>query len=101
MASYSLSDQAQEDLVDIFEEGVVSFGFLHAVRYHDRLEYTLELLASAPGMARLRTEFGRPLRIHPVGSHIIVYASADDGSVHIVRVRHAREDWASDPVSVD
>ena len=85
----------------IYKQSVDLFGVAQAERYRHQLERAFGIVLSNPKLARLRTEFGRPLRIHPVGSHIIVYASADDGSVHIVRVRHAREDWASDPVSVD
>ena len=97
----SFSQEAEEDLVAIYKQSVDLFGVAQAERYRHQLERAFGIVLSNPKLARLRTEFGRPLRIHPVGSHIIVYASADDGSVHIVRVRHAREDWASDPVSVD
>jgi toxin ParE1/3/4 len=97
VASYSVSRQAEEDLIDIFEDGVVHFGLAHAIRYHSRLERMFELLASSPRMSRLRRELANPVRIHPVGAHVIVYTADDDGAVRIVRIRYGREDWAGDP----
>jgi toxin ParE1/3/4 len=99
VASYSVSQQAEDDLIDIFEEGVVGFGLDHAIRYHDRLERTFEMLASAPMIARLRHELAKPVRIHPYGAHVIVYSIRGDGVIEIIRVRHGREDWAGDPAA--
>lgn len=69
------------------------FGLAQAERYHARLQRTFELLADNPEMARERPELSPPARIHPCGSHIVIYVVHDDG-VLIVRVRHGREDWA-------
>ena len=99
MASFKVSQQAEEDLADIFEAGVINFGFDHAVRYHDRLERTFALLASAPRLARLRVEFDPPIRVHPVGAHVIVYSVRGDGLIEIIRVRHGREDRSTDPAA--
>jgi toxin ParE1/3/4 len=37
------------------------------------------------------------VRVHPCGSHIIIYTVNKAGGVLIVRVRHGREDWADPP----
>ena len=97
MASFKVSQQAEEDLADIFEAGVVNFGFDTAVRYHDRLERIFELLVSAPQIARLRIEYDPPVRVYPVGAHIVVYSVQPGGTIEIIRVRHGREDWTADP----
>lgn len=97
MASFKVSQQAEEDLSDIFEAGVVNFGFNHAVRYHDRPERIFALLVSAPQIARLRTEYDPPIRVYPVAAHIVVYSVQPDGLIEIIRIRHGREDWSANP----
>jgi toxin ParE1/3/4 len=57
----------------------------------------LTLLADSPNLARERTELSPPARIHPAGSHVVVYTIENDGSILIARVRHGREDWAGSP----
>ncbi|MFO1105975.1 MAG: type II toxin-antitoxin system RelE/ParE family toxin [Amaricoccus sp.] len=91
---YRLSRAAASDLRALYAEGIERFGPPHADRYLDRLENSLDLLALNPGMARERAELSPPARIHPVGSHIIVYVAQVDG-ILVVRIRHAREDWAA------
>ncbi len=51
------------------------------------------VIAASPQIARERNELSPPARIHPCGSHVIVYVTEPDGDVLVVRVRHAREDW--------
>jgi toxin ParE1/3/4 len=91
--SYRLTRKAAADLRRIFTEGMTLFGSAQAERYHARLRRTFDLLAANPEMARERTELSPPARVHPCGSHIIVYVVAEDGAVLVVRVRHGREDW--------
>ena len=94
--SYRLSRAADVDLVRIYAEGFVQFGPNQADAYNDRLFAAFDLIASNPAIARERTEYEPPVRIHPVGAHVVIYVETDDG-VLIVRVRHGREDWLSDP----
>jgi len=56
----------------------------------------LELLVEAPGIARERIEFTPTVRIHPFRSHIIIFRD-EDTYLDVIRIRHSREDWASDP----
>lgn len=55
----------------------------------------LETLAERPEIARERRELNPPVRIHPVASHLVVYRIESD-HLDIIRIRHAREDWADD-----
>lgn len=73
------------------------FGLAQAERYHARLQRAFDLLAANPTMARERSELSPPVRIHPCGSHIILYIVVADSDVLIVRVRHGREDWVEAP----
>lgn len=96
--AYRLSRAAKEDVIAIYVDGVAAFGIDQAEAYHARLERVFETLAANPRIARERTEITPPVRVHPYGSHLIVYVVEPDDSVLVVRVRHAREDWISDPL---
>ena len=56
---------------------------------------TVAFLADFPRAARLRQEVDPPVRAHPYRSHLIVYAIEEDG-IAVLRIRHGREDWATD-----
>lgn len=95
--SYRLTRRAAADVIAIHCHGAARFGTAQADAYHDRLERAFALLAIHPYLARERTELVPPVRVHPVGAHVIVYRVEADGAVLIVRVRHGHEDWQSDP----
>ncbi len=73
------------------------FGVKQAEAYHVDLEATFRFLSDYPRAARLRTEISPPVRVHPFKAHLVVYEVSDDG-ILILRVRHGREDWVSDPL---
>ena len=93
---FSLSVEAEEDIVSIAEQGVRAFGFPVAERYHHELFVLLELIAANPRMARERHEISPPVRIHPFKAHLVVYRINDDGSIFVIRIRHGHEDWIGD-----
>lgn len=94
---FRLAQAADEDVIGIFYSGLVQFGLEQADRYHDALFDVFDLIADNPRMGRERTELTPPVRVHPFRSHIILYV-IEGSDVLIVRVRHAHEDWISDPV---
>lgn len=96
--AYELSVKAEEDIINIYREGTLLFGTEQAERYHVEMERIFEFLADTPKAARERTEITPPVRIHPYGSHMIVYLIDELGAVLILRVRHGREDWAKMPL---
>ena len=96
--TWRLSEAAEEDLIGIWLTGADRYGPAQADRYQDGLEATFELLGQFPELARERAELTPPLRVHPFGSHMILYLVRSDGSVFVVRVRHQREDWVSEPL---
>ena len=95
--AYRLSRKAEDDLVEIYIDGVRNFGDAQAAKYHAELASTFEILAANPELARERSEITPPVRIYPHGSHIIVYLLDDRQDVLIIRVRHSREDWVGKP----
>lgn len=92
-----LSVQAEDDIIAIAEQGIVMFGSEQAKRYHAELINTLDLIANSQQMAREREEISPPVRIHLFKAHLIVYQIQEDGSVFVIRIRHAFEDWISNP----
>lgn len=97
MTRYRLTRRAEDDIISIYLEGARLFGLPQAERYHGELERVFRMLSENPRVARERPELSPAVRIHPHGAHVIIYLADDDGGVLIVRVRHAREDWARDP----
>ncbi|WCK69168.1 type II toxin-antitoxin system RelE/ParE family toxin [Agrobacterium tumefaciens] len=93
---FSLSVQAEEDIISIAEEGIRIFGALVARQYHDELFALLALIATNPRIARERHEISPPVRIHPFKAHPVVYRIIEDGSVFVIRIRNGHEDWAGD-----
>ncbi len=47
-----------------------------------------------PEIARERTEFHPPVRLHPHQAHLIVY-QLEDKHLLIIRVLHRRTDWTT------
>ena len=93
--AFTLSQQAEQDLIDIFITGAKQFGIAQAKRYHLQFKNTFEFLAAHPQAAPLRTEIEAPVRIHPTGSHLVIYQQMVDSSIFIIRICHSHEDWLS------
>jgi len=91
------TSKAKADLIEIYQTSVETFGMVQAEAYQDQLERAFHLLAANPRLARERTEIAPPVRIHPCGSHVIIYSIEAEGVVLIIRIRHGREDWVTDP----
>ena len=96
--SFYLTNAAEEDITNIISTGASLFGISQAKAYHASLERVFNLIADNPKLAREREELTPVVRIHPFGSHLIVYKIEDNEDVLIIRVRHAREDWQDDPI---
>ncbi|MEQ8747706.1 type II toxin-antitoxin system RelE/ParE family toxin [Pyruvatibacter sp.] len=96
--AYKLTQKAEDDIIAVYLEGYALFGEAQADTYHAALEQVFRFLSDNPRAARERTEINPPVRCHPHGAHIIIYLIEESGDVLILRVRHAREDWDTDPV---
>ncbi|MEX6508282.1 type II toxin-antitoxin system RelE/ParE family toxin [Jiella sp. M17.18] len=94
--SFRLSRRAGIDLRRIYFASARLFGPAQADRYSRRLRRAIELIARNPQLAHERQDLSPPVRVHPCGSHIIIYIIENDADVLILRIRHAREDWAKD-----
>ena len=92
MNRFTLSRLAEEDLIQIYLDGAQSFGQKQAGLYHQLLSQAFHFLADNPLAGPLRTELTPVVRIHPVGTHIVLY-TVRQHDILILRIRHAHEDW--------
>lgn len=91
-----LTQEAEADFRSIYVHSAENFGFLQAEKYLSKLETAFHLLAERPYIARERMEIVPPVRVYPIGSHIIIYLVGEANDVLVVRIRHASEDWLAD-----
>jgi toxin ParE1/3/4 len=96
--SYKFSRKADEDIINVYIDGVRDYGVAQAEKYHARLEYVFQLLSDTPHLARQRDEITPPVRIHPHESHVIIYTLDEENNVLILRVRGGSEDWKNNPI---
>lgn len=88
---FRYSSEALADLVSIIEDGIAKFGAKRSASYVTQLKTSMSLLLENPKMSRLRDDLPRPMRIHPVGAHLIVYEFTENEFV-IVRILPSRSD---------
>jgi toxin ParE1/3/4 len=89
-AGWVIRPAAQADLSEIWRHGATTWGVEQADRYVDGLFAIFDLLADLPELARDRTEFLPPVRIHSSGAHLVIYRLEGQG-VQIIRILHARQ----------
>ncbi len=93
--AFRLSIAAAQDVRDIHTFGAQSFGERQADRYLKTLMKGFEFIGANPKASRERREINPPVRVHVVGSHLIIYA-IDEHAAHILRVMHGHADWQSE-----
>ena len=92
MSTFTLSALAEEDLIQIYVDGATSFGLYQGRRYYRKLFHAFQFLAENPLAGSIRPELRTEIRVHPVGSHIVLYTLRKQ-DILILRIRHAHEDW--------
>jgi toxin ParE1/3/4 len=58
-------------------------------RYRDKLDEALRAIGANPGLGHCTPDLPETHRLHPVGSHVIVYRT-DESGVGVVRILHQR-----------
>jgi toxin ParE1/3/4 len=94
VSTFTLSALAEEDLIQIYVNGATSFGLDQAHSYHRKLIQVFQFLAENPLTGPVRPELKTKIRIHPVGSHIVLYTLRKK-DILILRIRHTHEDWVN------
>ena len=88
----SISREAKRDLFAISRYGALRFGVAQAKAYAQHITQALRAIAHSPKIAADRSGYGRPIRIHPVGSHVIVCELRETSDI-VVRVLHGHRNW--------
>ena len=83
------SVQADEDIIDCYLYGFLNFGKAQAESYEQGLRHTISLIAENPKIARERSGYAKPVRIHHHAKHYIVYRIETE---HILIVRVLRDE---------
>ena len=78
LIAYRLTPTAQNDLEEIWLYTTQRWSMGQADRYTDILEDTFDRLLFMPEMARERSEFEPPVRIHPSAEHLEICAEVGD-----------------------
>jgi toxin ParE1/3/4 len=91
VSRYVVSPEARADLEEASRYGDAAFGVTRTDRDFAELDRVFGLVADFPQLARERTEFDPPVRIHRHGRHYIVYCVMP-GHVRIVRVLREETD---------
>ncbi|MCZ8207155.1 MAG: type II toxin-antitoxin system RelE/ParE family toxin [Aquidulcibacter sp.] len=89
-----LTPQAEHDLENIWTYTATTWSVAQAESYIGHLSNTFDLIAHAPLIARERSEFTPPIRLHRHQSHLIIYRLVDD-SLLIIRVLHMKQNWSA------
>jgi toxin ParE1/3/4 len=90
--AFKLSLAANQDVRDIHTFGALSFGERQADKYLEALIKAFAFVGDNPRASRERREIRPPVRLHVVGSHLIIY-KVEENDAYILRIMHARADW--------
>ncbi|WP_190810826.1 type II toxin-antitoxin system RelE/ParE family toxin [Flagellimonas sp. S3867] len=88
---YVLSQEADDDIEDIFEYGQYKFGDSQAIEYLVGLNNHFKAIAKNPDIGKERKEIKDGLFSFPYISHIIFYRKMN-GYIRIVRVLYGGRD---------
>lgn len=89
--SYLLSEEAEGDLVEIYDRSLDDWGEVQADRYLDGLYAAFASIAVRPLAGRIRPEIGADIRSRLYGSHVIFYL-AQPKRVDVLRILHQARD---------
>ncbi len=91
MSRYVFSNEAENDLVEIYRYGFITYGENKADLYIEALKEKCQFLTDIPNFCPDRNEFNLPVKIHHHKKHLIIYIVETD-YILIVRVLHERMD---------
>ncbi len=86
-----LSQEAEQDIDDILDYTLMTFGEAQAEEYYLSLRGCFDLISDNPQIGRSRPELDSALRSYSHRSHVVFYDVQDD-HILIVRVLHSRMD---------
>jgi toxin ParE1/3/4 len=93
MGKYRLSEQAVDDLEDIFVYTIDTFGLSQAEKYKTELETGLKRVAKDPRLGRAWSGRTQTFFQYNCGQHAIFFAK-QPGGIFVVRILHLARDFA-------
>ena len=78
MTEFRLSEQAEQDLIEIYSSTEETFGSYQAEAYHAGLERTFDLLASFPRIGRAIAEIAPGFRRFRFQAYTVLYTEESD-----------------------
>ena len=92
ITGYRLTPKAEEDLAAIWRYSAETWSAAQADSYIDTLIAMIETIVAMPTLARERTEFDTPVRIHPTAEHVIIHL-VDGDIIVVIRILGGRQNW--------
>ena len=89
--SYTLTLEADNDLISHWFYGLEKWGLQQADAYKNQLENMMEFLSKQPNIGRNREDIEPRLKSYVSGSHTIFYLIRED-DICVVRVLHQSVD---------
>jgi len=89
--NYLLSQEAEDDLVEVYDRSLDDWGEAQADKYLDGLYAAFAALSIRPLAGRVRPEVGVAVRSRLYGSHVIFYMVRTE-RVDILRILHQARD---------
>ena len=91
MPPYDLTWQALDDLREIARYTKETWGREQARLYREEIELSIQKLALAPGMGRVRADVAPSVRSFPIARHVAFYREGEDG-ITVLRLLHPSMD---------
>lgn len=92
MGIYKLSQKAEFDLAEMYEEGIFKFGFLQAQKYFLEMHDVFGVLAENADLGRDASEFIKDLKRFAFNAHTIFHFRTTNG-IFIINVLSQRMDY--------
>ncbi len=92
MKKYKLSQQADDDLLTIFLEGINEWGYKQAEKYANELHDCFNILANHPDMGTTRKDLNKIPQSFVKGSHVIIYRIVEKDLIEIATILPQRMD---------
>ena len=91
MSLYVFSNEAENDLIEVYRYGYLNHGERKAELYQKALKEKCQFLVDSPKLCREREEFTSSIRIHHHKKHLIIYTIKTE-YILIIRILHERMD---------
>ena len=95
MATYIISPDAKNDLINIYQYSLAHWGSSRANTYLEKMRGQFNQLALHPLSGKVRLDIGDNLRSIPVANHVIFYRINSQSLVEIISVLHSSMDVES------